>query len=556
MEGGVVVAGNVSVPWERIDSGVYERMVAAMLSLDNPATRRVDGSGGDRGCDVAFHDAYGLHVLELKSFTGRLTSGRRKQVKRSLLRAAELQPCDWQVVLPIDPTPGEDAWFNKLVADMPFECSWRGRTWLDAKMSSRPALVRYFCGTAAEDLLAGLNELKAEQLVLANGDISAAIERLQGLASRINELNPFHRLSVQVTDGHVSVIPTPRYAGATEDYPLTIDVTFTFPRSVDGKAAEQSFRRFLSHGERVVVDRQHIESFEYSWLPGLDSSTDAFQLILDGESSWDEHGTLLALGDSEDEDSVVATLAIQFDRKRGGELAQSVTGTDASGALTVTAGLDSEAGQTFINFRFDATGVLPASALPASDMLRKIGMAAAVTVQFDNLGVTIGSVQVPADSAHQLESMGDLCRGLAQLQEVTGRYFPVPESLSDRDIADVRDANRLLAGEIVEDNWTRFVVSGAPDRVPDLLEAIQRPGQLDAMSTMYLHLGGHEIPLGAICQSYIDATVEDPARTAAAAAAAGPGDTVDVAIVPAARPGRTTRRVLADVELDALGDGD
>jgi hypothetical protein len=124
----VVIAGNVTVPWDRIDSGVYERMVAAMLSLEQPATRRIDGSGGDHGCDVAFHDAAGLHVFELKSFTGRLTSGRRAQVRRSLLRAAELQPCEWQFVVPIDPTPGESEWFNKLTAGMPFSCSWRGLT--------------------------------------------------------------------------------------------------------------------------------------------------------------------------------------------------------------------------------------------------------------------------------------------------------------------------------------------------------------------------------------------------------------------------------------------
>lgn len=72
---------------------------------------------------------------------------------------------------------------------------------------------------------------------------------------------------------------------------------------------------------------------------------------------------------------------------------------------------------------------------------------------------------------------------------------------------------------------------------------------------MFLDLGGNEIPLGVVCHSYIEATVEDPASVAAAAAAAGPSDTVDVAIVPADGPGRMTRRILTDAELSAFDDG-
>lgn len=551
----VPLGGPLAVPWKHLDSQKYEDLVAAMLSLEHPNARRMDGSGGDGGRDVSFHDADGLHVFELKSFTGRVSAGRRTQIRKSLLRAAELNPCEWQLVVPINPTPAEDDWFGELTATVPFPCEWRGATWLDAHMASRASLVRYFCGTGAEELLVALDELRSEQVILANGDISSAMQRLKALAVRIDGLNPFHRLSITVDGGHVAAIPTPRYPGAEDDYPLTINATFTFPRSADGKKAQQDFERYLSHGERVVLDSRFVESFKYSWLPGIDYGSSAFELILDGESTWDQRGTLIALSDRGDEESVVSSLSLQFMSNRGGELARSVIGTDASGVLKVTVTLDQEAGHTSIGFAFDATGVLPSSAAPAVDMLRKIGDAAAVTVRFDDLEVTVAPIGVPVDARDRLVATGELCIALAELQTRSGRYFGVPPDLDGEDLGQIREASRLLAGETIEGTWSRFSLGGKPERVPELLEVMRKPGVFGAISTTYLELGGNEVPLGVVCHTYIDAVPEDPAAVAAAAAAAQPSDAVEVVLVPADGEGRMTRRVLTQDEVTVLDAG-
>ena len=52
-----------------------------------------------RGQDDRLTDAF-----ELKPFTGRMTSGLRKQVDQSLTRAAILDPARWSLIMPIDPT--------------------------------------------------------------------------------------------------------------------------------------------------------------------------------------------------------------------------------------------------------------------------------------------------------------------------------------------------------------------------------------------------------------------------------------------------------------------
>jgi hypothetical protein len=63
----------------RLSSGVYEDMVAVLLSRLHPKAQRIDGSGGDGGRDVQIPLATGLEIFELKSFTGRLS---REQNRR------------------------------------------------------------------------------------------------------------------------------------------------------------------------------------------------------------------------------------------------------------------------------------------------------------------------------------------------------------------------------------------------------------------------------------------------------------------------------------------
>jgi hypothetical protein len=59
-------------------------MVAVLISRIHPEAQRIDGSGGDGGRDVQLPLPTGLEIFELKSFTGRMTATRRRQVEKSL----------------------------------------------------------------------------------------------------------------------------------------------------------------------------------------------------------------------------------------------------------------------------------------------------------------------------------------------------------------------------------------------------------------------------------------------------------------------------------------
>jgi hypothetical protein len=81
------------IEWSRLATGTFEDMVACLLSHQNDKVRRIDGSGGDGGRDCQFEAADGLQVYEMKGFPrGRVGQAQRRQVERSLARAARLLP--------------------------------------------------------------------------------------------------------------------------------------------------------------------------------------------------------------------------------------------------------------------------------------------------------------------------------------------------------------------------------------------------------------------------------------------------------------------------------
>ena len=184
----------MSIRWVDFEPRGYEDMVSVPLSRLHPDAQRIDGTGGDGGRDVQIvHGQDGLitHAFEPKSFTGRMTPARRKQVAGSLKRVAGLGPARWTLVVPIDPTPAWDKWFRKLGVGYCFPTAWYGKTWLDEKMSEFPDIRRYFVEGANDEVVRLRLELQKEQAMVT--DVHDAIGRLRTLRERLNEIDPHYR---------------------------------------------------------------------------------------------------------------------------------------------------------------------------------------------------------------------------------------------------------------------------------------------------------------------------------------------------------------------------
>ena len=192
----------MSIRWEELGERKYEDMVSVLLSRLHPDSQRIDGQGDDGGRDVQIvHGGDGTitNAFELKSFTGRMNSGRRNQVKRSLERAAALEPARWTLVVPIDSTPGEMDWFRRMGENYGFPLEWRGKTWFDGKMAAHPDIRRYFVGGAKDEVYRLLLELGKEQARVTS--IPDAVPRLESLRERLNEIDPHYRYEPATVTG-------------------------------------------------------------------------------------------------------------------------------------------------------------------------------------------------------------------------------------------------------------------------------------------------------------------------------------------------------------------
>ncbi|MEE4422425.1 KAP family P-loop NTPase fold protein [Streptomyces bugieae] len=142
-ERGVRVDSRVPFEWAEVvkSPATFETLVSLLILRLRPHAQVVQGNGKDRGYDVFEHsEDDGFVQYELKAFTGRMTSDRRAQIRRSLQRL-EPQPDHWDLVVPIDATPSEEAWFADLRDEFPFVRQWNGLSWLNRLLDDQPDLA-------------------------------------------------------------------------------------------------------------------------------------------------------------------------------------------------------------------------------------------------------------------------------------------------------------------------------------------------------------------------------------------------------------------------------
>lgn len=215
------------IDWIEVGSGGrFERIVSVLLGTLHPESERIDGAGGDAGRDHQLRSDGRLDLWQSKYFLRRLSESptRKGQIGESLRTAARLRPDSWTLVTPMVPTPGERAWFDDLACEYPFPVVWRGGDWLDAQLARHPAIVRHFM-SANDEYVALLRELKEEQEALVDG-LPAATSRIERLAAKLNDSNPFYAVDFTVQDGRItSARLRAKYRGAEQDSPVTMQST-------------------------------------------------------------------------------------------------------------------------------------------------------------------------------------------------------------------------------------------------------------------------------------------------------------------------------------------
>ena len=509
-----------AVDWDKLDPHTYERMVGVALNYMHPQSRRTDGAGGDDGKDVSFPGASGPIVFQLKSCTGRMDTARWAQVRRSLKRAAELKPEAWHLVLPIDFTPAEEKQFAKVVAPYSFPCDYMGLTWLDARMAEYAVVPQYFLQGGEARVLELLRELQEEQAALAGG-APDLINRLQRLAARADEIDPFYLFDFGVFDGRVSISLRPKYLGAEKDRPITVSTGFTFPDTAEGQAARRDLDAAVRYGASAHIPAAFVANVTVDAPAGLGGEHGSGEFLIKGSDVAGPPLTVkMVLVDPGDRQ--IASLPLTVGPRTVGVAGFQATATDPSGCLRCRLRVD---GQTMnLNLAYEMElppRCLPALAMPTLRFLAKFGAPNRFQLHFEGKGAIMPPVAVEREPLVS-EAYVDLVAMFERVQARTQTFFELPASLGDEDYSELVEADKLINGEMVRGRWSAS--SWTMEVGPFVRQAqalgidVFSGGRITqfAVSEYERRIAGHVIPLGVGTRILYSAELENADEVKAA----------------------------------------
>ena len=492
-------AGENRISWKDVDHATYEEMVSSLLS-DLYGARRIDGAGGDGGVDCYFNTEEGEQIWQLKSHTGRVGASQKRQIIDSLRSVEDRNPASWHLAIPIDFTPAEKAWFDELAATVSFPIECHGLSWLNAETAKRPYLKRYFLDGGADDAIRMLQELHQEKAALADGALDA-ITRARTLADRLNSIDPHYVFSIKAGPEGEEIEIVPRYPGAEQDRPIRIHLEGTFPDTPEGRAARSALDDAIGYGVPVHLESQHIKMLSIDAPAGLGGSFEGGELSLRSTKQIELGPLRLQLRDGSDR--LISELPAEVRTATRGISGLIIAATDSSGWLTMTIRASKDEGRVEVTLRTSSVaGILPAELEAAIGFVRAYRRPNRLTVLLEESGLPLVE-EMPIDIEHPLlaDDHRRFIDELATLQRVSGVHFEMPEELTPRDLREIDEGTRLLAGETILLPYQKSMsLALTPDSrdSPDLLSIVEdhEPRRIVYKDTVGVVVAGHTLFLG------------------------------------------------------------
>ena len=549
--------------WAELDPEKLER-AAQLLVREACGATSVDGRGGDLAQDLRHDGPDGLTLYEVKSFTKRLNSNQKRQITASLSRAVQIHaPRRWVLVIPLNPSPAELAWFDGLRAKFPdVELDWYGLDWLDGQIAGRDGVISYVEG-AQSKLLRRAQQYDMERAALTSG--ADLTQRMNGLLELGETISPYWKWHFGDTPYGPGQILTPQRPEAATEDPVQLTPSFSFPPDdPEARMAAERLQRVLRLGGDVEIPGRYIDELRVT------AASEATQRLL-GEPSQQVtqlrlisipsnaglplRGSLvLEQGNGQDGLSVPFT----FTDGVAGTHGRTLTGTDHSGQLEGR--LEVEAGNPAIG-RMHLT-LKPVAGYYPHDVLPPVRLMATCTAG-DNLHfrrgpVTIASFNGGAETADGLPGLHRLVAALEVLQDHLGTLIAVPaEHVSEDDLRTLFAMAQALSGQRARLPYTGLSMQLRPGAIGEFLAKVPtEPGALyGSQHGIEITLDGrsYDVPGLALWapnvvlqnRDELEALVAADADAAALATFTGPEDDGGIFLIRAVEdPGAQYRRVL------------
>ncbi len=390
----------------------------------------------------------------MKSFTGRMSSGRRRQVERSLRRAAMLNPVRWELLVPINHTVKELDWFRDLGDRVPFPIEWRGKTWLDARFAEREFIAGYYLGDTRGEVLTLLRELAKEEAGFQDG-VRSVMSRVATLVARANQLDPHYRFAIESDGAATKVTVIPRYRGAEIDRPITVEATFAFPQSTEeGRSRMEELERALDFGTPVEVEGLYVPSATVDAPAGLGGSFEGATLTMGPgrpASSTPIEAVFRLLDPS---GGVASELPIRLTPRSSGRRGAILEGTDRSGCVHASVVVDVPDGKLRVNLSIDeARAFVPHEFVPAARFFAAYCAPNRVVVDITSMGPPSDPLPSGPDPMLTRE-LASLVTDLALIQASTGIVREVVGDFTRADAANAAAGAALIRGTECAFPWT------------------------------------------------------------------------------------------------------
>lgn len=471
------LSGVATIPWDKLSPKQYEDMVSVLLSHLHPSSARVDGSGGDGGRDVQITMPDGIRAFELKSFTGRMGDPQRTQVKKSLLKAADLKPIDWTLIVPIDFTTGEGTWFDGLRDLVKFPIERRDLTWLQGQFAGRPYITRYFLEDAANEIVRLAEILNHEKTVLAGG-APDAMDRVGAVVDQLNNLNPFYRFELRVGEGVRETKVIPRYKGAEIDSPIEGKFEFRFPNDEAGRAAAAEFRRAIDFGTRARVPSEYIKEATFD-APGQLGGKLEPSAIEIGPSVVEAITRTHILTCSSPDGSWRVELPLDFTLESRGERGSIWKGQDRTGTMSMVLAADGIDEKFNVSFKIaPVDAYYPQDLLPVARFLVALIEPNRFAIHAED-GRRISN-PIDLNTEPWMDSwMPRFMEDLVLVQTAAGMVRKVPATMVRSEMEAIGSAAALLRGEEIDGTFETLLTTVSPDATVEARTGLfTRPGPI------------------------------------------------------------------------------
>lgn len=511
------------IHWESYGGDYLEKVMAVFVAQDHPNVIRRTPASGDGGIDLMIPTADGYIAEQVKGFTGRLDDSRKRQIKDSW-RTLQQNPrvnrpiVEWHLVVPIDPTPDEQAWFETLVRDAPYACEWRGEPQWNSFAAKHPHVVDYYFGGGRDRIVqrakAMMSTVTDPSEPLSALDVAASFDMLRSALSRDD---PHYRYDFLTTDhvlapeelppcalarstsmsdgGYLTVCVVPKHLYAESDAPITGSYNV---RILDEEMATK-FEEHVKFG-RAMEFPDGTLSATISAPGGLGGAFESGggrigpMIVQDAPKDW-------RIGIRNPDRKMLVEVPLKtITHTRGHGGAELVLG-DASGTLEVTMLVEFEPEPT-LNTRISGGGFGGKAVEAVLEVARFLAAAHPPNeiVWRPQYGARdIASDRIPAGLELMPAWLLRFYEDLAEIQQLADFPVTIPDDWTAEFIDELHTYVRLLRGEEVTSTWNDFRLELQPDADwNEFHEKVKNDGVFVHEAGVVVNLDGGSVELGRV----------------------------------------------------------